>query len=510
MSKLLINDPVFCFTADIDWAPEWAIAEMMDYFGKNKIPLTPFVTHHSGTVAKYFNSMKEKVGLHPNFLPSSTHGNSIKDVINHVTKLWPESVSFRSHSFFDHTHITDEFKSRGFRYDSNLCLFLQSNCVPLRHRSGLLRFPVFWEDQAHFTKGLSFTLSLLQPHLETPGLKIFDIHPIHFALNTPSEQFYVLHKSQPTGRDRWSGDGIQTLVESVVRLVKEKNYRCSYLHDLYLEASQEHLKLYESASRNERAEMVRTRYERLDSQDIYATSRDFNLRELEIQFITKNCEGEKVLDVGCGNGYTLLRLAQLRTGKYVGVDFSPNMIQGARVLTGKLRPGLRSVPDYRLGNVLHLPFDRAEFDCAISERCVLNLSSREDQEQAIQEIHRVLKPGGIYLMVEGTEDGLGRLNLLRTKLGLAPIPTVDSDNISSLKFREIEIEEFLEPFFRIETRQYWGTYYLISRVVHPLLVHPKEPRFDAAINTIARKVAEVLPDTGRLGHVVGYKLVKRQ
>jgi ubiquinone/menaquinone biosynthesis C-methylase UbiE len=162
-----------------------------------------------------------------------------------------------------------------------------------------------------------------------------------------------------------------------------------------------------------------------------------------------------------------------------------------------------------VGDALRLPFDDGRFDCAITERCLLNLPTREDQQRAIQEIHRVLKPEGVYLMVEGTEDGLQRLNSLRTKLGLAPIPTADSDNISSLKFREKEIEEFLMPLFEVETRQYWGTYYLISRVVHPLLVHPKEPRFDAPINTIARRVTEVIPDAARLGHVMGYKLIKK-
>jgi len=113
-------------------------------------------------------------------------------------------------------------------------------------------------------------------------------------------------------------------------------------------------------------------------------------------------------------------------------------------------------------------------------------------------------------MVEGTGDGLDRLNKVREQLGLAPIPPVSSENVSALRFREAEINDFLKKLFEIETIQFFGTYYLISRVVHPLLVHPGKPSFDAKINEIARLVAEIVPDIGQLGHVMAYKLIARK
>lgn len=535
----LHNQPVFCFTSDIDWAPEWAISEIFDFFDSFDVPLTPFITHDSNVIRERFgrSDMRARVGLHPNFLPGSSHGRNSSEIIDHVRSLWPDSISFRSHSFFDNTGITDTFRQRGFLYDSNLCLFLQPNCVPLQHNSGMLRFPVIWEDDVHFRSGLPFNVRKFENYLDLPGLKVFNVHPFHFALNTPSQDYYSSHKHLNEGNETESwrdsvfeGEGTRTFIEDVLNLIRTKSYRHGYLYDLYLQiireqssektntdearqcadADKEHLlTAYRVASPEHRASIVRDNFDARDASQIYATSRDINLRELEISFIARNLIRGKVLDIGCGNGYTILSLAKKLEANFDGVDFSTNLIQGARKLSEQFAKDLRCFPDFQVSDVRRLPFADNSYDCVISERCLLNLPTKEDQYQTLREVHRVLKIGGVYVMVEGTEDGLSRLNDVRQRVGLEPIPSVSPDNVSSLKFHEDEINQFLKQLFEVETIHYFGTYFLISRVVHPLLTYPKSPRFDARINDIARKVAEVVPDVGRLGHVMGYKLVKK-
>ncbi|RZL76217.1 MAG: class I SAM-dependent methyltransferase [Rhodococcus sp. (in: high G+C Gram-positive bacteria)] len=72
--------------------------------------------------------------------------------------------------------------------------------------------------------------------------------------------------------------------------------------------------------------------------------------------------GETVLDVGCGDGYVTLRIAErLPRGSVIGVDASPRMIEKARS---------RAVPDgvraeFRIADALDLPFDGV-FDVAVS------------------------------------------------------------------------------------------------------------------------------------------------
>jgi ubiquinone/menaquinone biosynthesis C-methylase UbiE len=530
--------PVFCFTSDMDWASEFAIEETMEFFAARSIPLTPFATHPSDVLRRRYctRELEEQVGAHPNFLMPSSHGETPEDVVSYVRNMLPRAEAFRSHAFFDNSHVTALLVKNGFRYDSNLCLFLQPACLPLLHQSGLVRFPVFWEDDVHFGKNLPFDFSLFRRHVDTPGLKVINVHPIHLALNTPSSAFYQATKALNDVSDahRWRqaafhGAGVRAFLEALTSHIQSRGYRICSLRSLYHEVTgadrtprhevrmgtretppEDEVMTYRSATRDERATIVRRIYEERDATNIYATSRDFNLRELEISFIKRHFRGGRILDLGCGNGYTLISLARVIPGDFTGIDFSPNLLDGAKQLLARFESELCSKPVFIQGDVRDLPFSDSSFDTVISERCLLNLPTREDQELAIREAHRVLAPGGRFISVEGTEDGLGRLNRVRRLLGLDAIPSTARDNVSSLKFSEGTIESYFRQFFHIEAKQSFGTYYLISRVVHPLLVAPESPRFDAKINTIARQVAEILPDVGGLGHVVGYHLVSRK
>jgi ubiquinone/menaquinone biosynthesis C-methylase UbiE len=538
----LLEQPIFCFTTDIDWASEAAIQATWQLFDCYDIPLTPFITHESAALRARFATpeLKAKVGLHPNFLPGSTHGNTVPEVIDHVQNLWPQARGFRSHSFFDTSHVTAEMVRRGLSYDSNVCLWLQPNGVPLTHASGLIRFPVFWEDDVHFGHDYPFDFDLLRAHFDQPGLKIINIHPIHVALNVPNNEFYQKNKHLNGSADpeQWHnaahrGVGTRTLLTAMLEHVRALGCQAHYLADVFARVTHPQrparhprhatnpphahqdgdstiVNEYLSAPVETRAALVRSNYDMRDKDQLYVTSRDFHLRELEIDFLAEHLRPGKILDLGCGNGYTIVSLARRIAAEYLGLDFSAKMLEGAASLVQHFAADLKSVPTFQQADVRHLAFADSMFDCVLSERCVLNLPSRDDQWRTIREVHRVLKAGGQYLLVEGTEDGLERLNDLRAKMGLEPIPSVSAENASSLKFREAELETVLAPLFVIAKKHYFGLYYLISRVVHPLLAAPENPKFDSKINAIARQLSGVLPFDAELGHVVGYHLIAKK
>jgi ubiquinone/menaquinone biosynthesis C-methylase UbiE len=368
---------------------------------------------------------------------------------------------------------------------------------------------------------------------------VFAFHPIHIYLNSSDMRAYASLKerfTRVTDIDQASADqavnsgsGTRTMFMDVLNRLRSTgdSVRMTDLSERWAMAAGQqisdvvqgtargtdgsgNLETYRAADADERAAQLRARYEALDASNIYATSRDSNLRELEIGFIRDHAKGPDVLDIGCGNGYTLISLARTLDGNLIGLDFSENMIEGAKALVQRFATELRSRPSFSTCDVRHLPFPDNSFDTVISERLIFNLPTRADQEATIHEVHRVLRPGAQYLMVEGNEDGLRRLNVIREQVGLDPIPTADAESFSSLKLKESELVEWLGSKFEIAEERFFGTYYLISRVVHPLLVHPSQPRFDSPINAIARKVAEALPDVGRLGHVAGYKLIARK
>lgn len=100
--------------------------------------------------------------------------------------------------------------------------------------------------------------------------------------------------------------------------------------------------------------------------------------------------GETVLDLGSGGGFDCFLAAQAvgSTGRVIGVDMTPQMVEKARRHAEKA--GLAQV-EFRWGEIEHLPVEDGTIDVIISN-CVINLSP--EKEQVFHEAWRVLKPGG--------------------------------------------------------------------------------------------------------------------
>lgn len=101
-------------------------------------------------------------------------------------------------------------------------------------------------------------------------------------------------------------------------------------------------------------------------------------------------EGEVVLDLGSGAGFDCFLAANKvgKTGKVIGVDMTPEMVEKARE---NARKGDYENIEFRLGEIENLPVADNHVDAIISN-CVINLSP--DKRKVFQEAFRVLKPGG--------------------------------------------------------------------------------------------------------------------
>jgi ubiquinone/menaquinone biosynthesis C-methylase UbiE len=99
----------------------------------------------------------------------------------------------------------------------------------------------------------------------------------------------------------------------------------------------------------------------------------------------------RVLDVGCGTGRLADRLREAPSVRtVVGLDFSAGMLEQARA-----RLGSTETATLVRGDATRLPFADAAFDAAVSTEA---FHWFPDQDAALAEIHRVLRPGGRLLL----------------------------------------------------------------------------------------------------------------
>ena len=102
--------------------------------------------------------------------------------------------------------------------------------------------------------------------------------------------------------------------------------------------------------------------------------------DLESDLVRRHAAGPRVLEVGCGTGLVLERIAQFADGA-VGADLSGGMLAHAR------RRGL----DVVQADACSLPFRDAAFDAVASFKVLAHVP---DIERALSEIARVTRPGG--------------------------------------------------------------------------------------------------------------------
>jgi SAM-dependent methyltransferase len=112
---------------------------------------------------------------------------------------------------------------------------------------------------------------------------------------------------------------------------------------------------------------------------------------------------ERVLDVGCGRGLLLAGAAKrLPSGHATGIDIwsTEDMAGNSEAATNR-NLALEGVTDrcsLVSASAQEMPFASASFDVVVSNLCLHNIYDRAVRQKAVEEIARVLRPGGVALL----------------------------------------------------------------------------------------------------------------
>lgn len=219
--------------------------------------------------------------------------------------------------------------------------------------------------------------------------------------------------------------------------------------------------------------------------DYHGTYNDIELQHLEMKTITKYVKQDStVMEIGCGKGYLGLYLALNNECDYFGIDYCEKMIKSAKENKKKVESRIGTHVEFCRADILKNNFSSEDktsgYDFVVTERCLINLKSWEEQKKAINNIYQLLKPNGIYLMLESNTNSLNRLNELRSKFNLDPIKIVWHNKF----FDEDKLFEFIKDKFELVTiDKFCSTYFLLTRVLNTNIKNNcKEKQFAAYLD----------------------------
>ena len=175
-------------------------------------------------------------------------------------------------------------------------------------------------------------------------------------------------------------------------------------------------------------------------------------------------KGDVVVDLGsgAGNDCFIARHETGEIGKVIGIDFTPKMIERAR-MNAEVR-GFNNV-EFREGDIEHMPITANVADVIVSN-CVLNLVPNKDG--VFKDIYRVLKPGGHFsisdVVLEGElPDGLRKdaemyagcvSGAIQKEVYLELIKSNGFENITIQKEKPIVIpDDILKNYLSVEQIQ---------------------------------------------------------
>jgi hypothetical protein len=226
---------MICLTFDTDWMSGATLAE---FLRRVRIPGRGTFFCHD-----YFPQLDEgayEIGPHP-FIDRLSEWDDATSRIASRFKTAPRGL--RAHScVFSHMIGIGMFE-RGYRYVSQAQQLFEPDLKPYRHPWGIWELPIYYMDNMDFWTPRNwprighepFRKSVISTAVERDDLFVFDVHPIHIALNTRGHEDYVAVKDRiVSGSEspfdlRFPGRGVATFFDELCEAIDRagtRSYTC--------------------------------------------------------------------------------------------------------------------------------------------------------------------------------------------------------------------------------------------------------------------------------------------
>ena len=187
---------MICLTFDTDWMTQDSLAR---FIAKFSIPgnATFFAHDHFPGL----HATRHEVCPHPFIDNLTTWQDSLATLVSRFPNP-PKGV--RPHSCVFSHMVGIDLHALGYRYISQAQNIFQTNLAPFRHPWGIWELPIYYMDNMDFwmpknwpAAGHSpFDPKVIRSALDSDALFVFDVHPLHVALNTRTHEDYVSVKDK--------------------------------------------------------------------------------------------------------------------------------------------------------------------------------------------------------------------------------------------------------------------------------------------------------------------------
>ena len=219
------------------------------------------------------------------------------------------------------------------------------------------------------------------------------------------------------------------------------------------------------------------------SNKILKCTNDINLEKNEISFFLSIIKKKKnVLDIGCGDGELLINLKKKNNCNCYGIDFSENLINVAKKKSKNINYhciDMNKIKDQFKTNI--------KFDYIITKRSIQNLTSWSDQKKFLNQLRFFSNRKTKILLMESSNDGLKKINVMRKKLNLKKI----IKPWHNLYFDDLKIKQTrFDGIKLIDIKELFSTYYFTSRVLNA--VRNPKPSYNDLLNLAGWKLPQNL------------------